>query len=338
MPKTMRAAYIRRYGDNEVVCVGPRRIPRVSPRELRIEVHAACVNPRDWLLRDGRYVFRHFVVGFPKVLGSDVSGVVRAVGAKVVGMRVGDEVVAMQTTFGQMGGYAEQMVVNASAVGRKSNSMSFAEAAGLPVAGLTALQALRDDARVRGDERVVVLGASGGVGHYAVQIAKYFGAEVVGVCSEPNHAFVRELGCDHTIDYRSQDTVAALTTLGRADIVFDAIGKGSLSLYRPCMRPGGRYISTVPTPENARDQLRSTPTHLLGMPPGMISRTVLCKPSGADLDLLASMADEGALRTHIDAVYSLCDVREALTRSRTQRARGKIILEIEAGAAAPRSD
>lgn len=329
MPTTMRAAFIRRYGDNDEVRVGPRKVPKVSAREVLIRVHAAAINPRDWMLRDGTYPFRHLVVGFPKVLGSDVAGTIEKLGAEVEGLRVGDEVVAMQTTLGQMGGFAEYMCVNASAVGPKPARMSFEQAAGLGVAGLTALQALRDEARLERGERVAVIGASGGVGHYAVQIAhNCFGAEVVGVCSGANLELVRELGCDQTIDYRSEDVVEALAASGDVDVVFDTVGRGCLGDYRSCLRARGRYVSTVPRLDNARDQLRTLVRHRVGFVPGAISRMILVRPLGCDLAVLAGMADAGDLVTHIDSVYDLEQIHEALDRSRSRRARGKIVLKL----------
>lgn len=328
MPKNMRAAFIRRYGDNGAVCVGPREVPGVSPRELLIEVRAAAINPRDYMLRRGTYPFRHLVVGFPKVLGSDVAGVVKKVGAQVRGLKVGDEVVAMQTTLGQMGGFAEFMCVNASAVGRKASNMSFAEAAGLGVAGLTALQALRDEARLRRGERVVVVGAVGGVGHYGVQIAKAMGAEVIGVCSEPNHELARELGCDQVIDYRNEEVIDVLASSGSVDVVFDTIGRGCLGDYRRCLRRRGRYVSTVPRLDNTRDQLRTMLRHRARLLPGPVSRTILVRPVGADLDRLAQMAEAGELRTIIDSEFELEQICEALARSESRRARGKIVLRL----------
>lgn len=319
--ETMQAAYIERYGGDEVVKIGPRPKPEPGPRQVLIEVHAAAINPRDFLLREGRYVFKHLVLGFPKILGSDVSGRVAEVGSKVTRVRVGDRVVAMQTTFGQMGAFAEFMAVDEDAVALAPKSSDHAHTAGLPVAGLTALQALRDDAHLRGDERVAILGAAGGVGHYAVQIAKHLGAHVVAVCSAANESLVRELGADEVIDYRSRDVVAALAESGRVDVVLDAIGKSSLARVRACLREGGRYITTVPNPANLRDALRS-----LSKPP--ISRMVLCRPRGQDLEVLAGMVDAGALRTVIDSTFPLARTADALARSRTQRARGKIILAI----------
>ena len=324
----MRAAFIERHGGNEVVQVGTQPVPSLRPDQVLIRVHASCVNPRDWLLRDGRYVFRHFVRGFPIILGSDVSGVIAATGPLVRDLHVGDAVVAMQTTLGQMGAYAQYMAVAARAVGRKPLLADHEHASGLGVAGLTALQALRDDGRLRPGERVAILGASGGVGHYAVQIAKYLGAgRVVGVCSAANEAFVRELGADATLDYRSGDVVAALADAGGVDLVFDAIGKGDLRRHRPCLRPGGRYVTTVPTAKNTEDQLRSLVGRALGRD-APVARTVLVRPTRRDLEQLAAMMDMGELRTVVDSVHELDAVTDALARSRTQRARGKIIIRI----------
>ncbi|KIG13832.1 Bifunctional protein: zinc-containing alcohol dehydrogenase [Enhygromyxa salina] len=160
----MQAAYIERFGDDQVVRVGPRPIPEVGPSQVVIAVHAAAVNPRDWLLRDGRYVFRSLVFGFPKILGSDVAGVVAATGARATRFQPGDAVIAMQTTLGQMGGFAEYMAVHEDAVAHKPRCADHAHSAGLSVAGLTALQALRDNARCVALSSASYARASGG-GH-----------------------------------------------------------------------------------------------------------------------------------------------------------------------------
>lgn len=320
----MKAAFIRGYGSNDALEVGPRPVPRPRRRQVLVRVHATCVNPRDWLLRDGRYVFRHFVFGFPKVLGSDVSGVVVATGPGVRHFGVGDAVYGLQTPLGQMGGYAEYMAVHENAVAHKSDAMTHEEAAGLPVAGLTALQALRDEGELQAGERVLVLGASGGVGGYAVQVAKRLKATVIGVSSGKNADFVRDLGADEHIDYTRGDVAARA---GSVHLVLDAIGKGHLSRYASCLAPGGRYVTTVPSAKNARDQVLTTSRRRL-RPGTRISRTILCRARRADLETLARMADAGALRTAIDSVHELDDVAEALTRSRSQRARGKIIVRV----------
>lgn len=324
VPSSMKAAFIHRYGGNEVVEVGPRPVPTPGRRQVLVRVVATCVNPRDWLLRDGRYVFRHLVRGFPKVLGSDVSGVVVAKGSGVRHFCVGDVVFGLQTPLGQMGGYAEYMAVHESAVAKKSDAMTHEEAAGLPVAGLTALQSLRDEGELRAGERVLVLGASGGVGGYAVQVAKRLKATVIGVSSGKNADFVRELGADEHIDYTTEDVVARAHLV---DVVLDAIGKGDLARYAPCLAPGGRYVTTVPTANNAKDQLRTTTRRRL-FPKTLTSRMIVIRARRADLETLARMADAGALRTPIDSVHDLDHVTDALARSRTQRARGKIIVRV----------
>jgi NADPH:quinone reductase-like Zn-dependent oxidoreductase len=320
----MRAAFIRRHGGNEVVEVGERPAPRLGPQQVLIRVHAACVNPRDWLLRDGRYVFRHLVRGFPIILGSDVSGEVVETGPLARRFRPGEEVYAMQTHLGQMGAYAELMAVHEKAVAHKPANMTHEEAAGVPVAGLTALQALRDEGALRPGERVLVLGASGGVGHYAVQLAKHMGAKVVAVCSAPNHPLAKELGADEVIDYRTEEVPKEA---GPTDLVLDAIGKGSMEQYRSCMRPGARYVSTVPTGTNARDFLRSHASKLFARE-ALVSKTILVRAKGSDLAELAHISERGGVRTVIDSVFPLDRVKDALARSRSQRARGKIILRV----------
>ncbi|MBM4360794.1 MAG: NADP-dependent oxidoreductase, partial [Deltaproteobacteria bacterium] len=195
----MRAALLDSYSRPAHLRLADVPEPEPGRGQVRIAVRAVGINPRDWLLCEGRYVFRHLVPGFPKIPGSDVSGVIDAVGEGVRRSRVGDEVVAMQTLFGRMGAYAERFVVDEAAVGRKPSRMSFEEAAGLPVAALTALQMLRDDGALEAGETVAVVGASGGVGHYAVQLARHLGATVVGVCSAASHDLVLGLGAHRVL-------------------------------------------------------------------------------------------------------------------------------------------
>jgi NADPH:quinone reductase-like Zn-dependent oxidoreductase len=319
------AAFIERYGAiEEVVRVAERPEPIPRGDQLLIEVHAASVNPRDWLLVQGRYVFAILAGGLPLVLGSDVAGVVVGLGPKASGFEVGDEVLAMQTPRGRFGGFAERVVVRAGAVAHKPSEVSFGSAAGIGVAGLTALQALRDKARLRAGEHVVVVGASGGVGSFAVQLAKRTGARVTGVCSTRNEALARRLGCDEVIDYTQVDF---RDTVRSADVVFDTIGRERLATVRRCLGPGGRYVTTVPNAGNSLDQG-------LGMTLGRLrrsarrSRTIVCRSRGSDLRLLAELVAGGELEVLIDSTWPLAQTAAALARSRTKRARGKILISM----------
>ncbi len=287
--------------------------------QVLIQVHAASVNPRDWLLVEDRYVFAVLAGRLPLVLGSDVAGRVIGLGPRAAGFALGDPVLAMQTIRGRFGGFAEQVAISARAVAHKPVGLSFEHAAGIGVAGLTALQALRDDAKLQRGEHVLVVGASGGVGSFAVQLATWMGARVTGVCSGANAELAERLGCRAVLDYTQGDF---RESVGDADVVFDTIGRERLASVRPCLRPGGRYVSTVPSARNTLDQLRS-----LGSSKAR-SRTVLCRPRSADLRQLAELASEGQIEVLIDSVHTLEDTAAALLRSRTKRARGKIVIRV----------
>ncbi|MEM8930993.1 MAG: NAD(P)-dependent alcohol dehydrogenase [Acidobacteriota bacterium] len=318
---TMRAAWIEEHGPSDVLRVGDRPLPEPRSHEVTIDVHAASINPRDWMIRAGSYPFRFMLPKLPVVLGSDVAGTIAEVGSEVTGFTVGDPVFAMVPSSDGFGGYAEVATVRATAVVRKPETMSFEEAAGVPLAALTALQALRDDARMQPGQAVVIVGASGGVGHYGIQIARALGAsEVIGVCSERNLDLVRELGCDRAIDYRAerfQDVIE------HADVVFDAVGRHHLGGVVPPLGRGGAYVTTVPSGRQMVDSLR---TRL--WPFGRRSRIVLVSSRGDDLRWLADLAEAGRFRSVIDRVEPLEQVAALHDHSRTFRSRGKNILRI----------
>lgn len=326
----MKAVYFERYGGSDVLQYGDFPEPRAGPRQVLIDVHAASVNPRDWLIRSGRYFAQPLLPRLPFVLGSDVAGVVAAVGAKVRRFAPGDEVFAMQPTSDGFGGYAERIAVRESAVARKPESMSFVEAAAVPLAALTALQALRDDAKLRAGQRVVVVGASGGVGTYAVQIAKALGAEeVAGVASARNEELVRSLGADRFVDYRSERFQDVLRGY---DAVFDTIGKESLGSTFPVLKRRGAYVTTVPNLKNALASLGSW----LRTGIGRRSTIVLVRSNSKDLELLGRWAEEGVLRSVVDRVAPLAEAAAVHDYSRTFRTRGKNVLTVRA-APIPRS-
>jgi NADPH:quinone reductase-like Zn-dependent oxidoreductase len=273
------------------------------------------------MIRAGTYIFRAMLPKPPVVLGSDVAGVVASVGSEVRRFRPGDRVFAMQPSSDGFGGYAEYAAVRESAVAPLPADLDFVSAAGIPLAGLTALQAIRDDGRFRADQSIVITAAVGGVGHYGVQIAKALGAgRIVGVCSAANHELARELGCDEVIDYREQDYTR---TVKGIDLVFDAIGRGSLAKARPVLAEGGSYVTTIPSPGRAFDSLR---TRL--WPFGRRSRMALVRSNSADLELLARWATEGRLRTVVDRVEPLDGARALHDHSRSFRTRGKNILRV----------
>ncbi|AEF40728.1 NADP-dependent oxidoreductase [Hoyosella subflava] len=319
----MEAVYFERHGGPEVLRYGQRPTPRPGPNQVLIEVHAVGVNPRDWMLRQGTYVGRYLVGRPPIIPGSDVSGVVVEVGAKVEDFAVGDEVFSMQSQLGHMGGYAQYMAVNASCVALKPPAISHIEAAAVPVAGLTAWQSLFGIARISAGSKVVVVGASGGVGHYAVQLASHAGAHVTAVCSAANAEFVRGLGAAAVVDYteeRFTDVVSG------QDLVFDTLGRESLDSCRNVLARDGLYITTVPNLATfARWAQTSLRSRVLG---GQRASVIAVKARGQELSALAELMAQGHIRSVVDSVYPLAEAAEAHRKSRTFRTRGKLVLQV----------
>lgn len=324
LPSTMQAVLLPEFGDMDVLRVESLPLPEVGPHDVLVRVRAASVNPRDWMIRAGTYPFRRTLPSLPFVLGSDVAGTIVRAGSKVDGWRAGDEVFAMVPTTYGFGGYAEYAAMPAKALARQPPDTSFEEVAAVPLAGLTALQAIRDDGRMKSGHRVVVVGASGGVGHYGVQIAKALGAStVVGVCSERNAETVRDLGADRVIDYRGESFLDALKDDEPYDLVFDAIGRHSLSKCKKIMSRRGAYVTTVPSVGIIVDAVRTFIWRF-----GRTARIVLVASRGEDLALLASWMESGKLRSVVDQTAPLDGYADLLGHSRTFRTRGKNVFVI----------
>ena len=320
----MRAAFIQRFGGVEVLEVGEQPCPRPRKDEVLIKVHASSINPRDWLIRSGRYPFQALLPRLPLILGSDVAGVVADRGAKVHSLALGQPVFAMQPTRKGFGAYAEYVAIPARAVAPKPEALSFEEAAGIPLAGLTAYQALVANARLTAGQRIVVIGASGGVGTYAVQIARALGARVTGVCSEKNLDLVRELGAEKVVNYQRG---SFLDSDDRYDVVFDVIGKESLERCSPILEGRGVYVTTIPRQREMMSWASSALRSRLGGR-GPRSSVVLVRSDGPHLRQLGQWAEEGKLRTVIDRVLPLQDIAAAHEHSRSFRTRGKLILSL----------
>ncbi len=321
----VKAVFFERYGPPEVLQYGERPKPAPRADQVLLEVHAVAVNPRDWLLREGRYQFRHLLGGFPITPGSDVSGVIVAVGKEVKSFKVGDEAFAMQSILGRMGGYAEYVAVREACLARKPTSVTHAQAAAVPCAGLTAWQALLKNGKMQKGHKVVVVGASGGVGHYAVQIARHFGAQVLGVCSTANVEFVKSLGAHEVVDYKKERFNDRLRD---CDIVFDTIGRESLRSCARVLKPDGVYITTIPNGRTAVEWVATSLRHRL-LRRGQRASVILCEASGADLAEMAALMNQGKLRSHIDQTFPLKDAIEAHRKSRSFRTRGKLVLTVK---------
>ena len=321
----MNAVYITKYGGSDQLVYGP--LPRPEPKsgQVLVRVRAAAVNPRDWIVRDGRYVFKFALPRFPIILGSDVSGDVVECGP-TSRFRIGDAVFGMQPLVGGMGAYAEYVAIDETALAGKPPSISHVDAAAVPCAGLTAWQALVNIGGVGQGARVTVCGASGGVGSYAVQFARTRGAHVTAVCSAPNADLARSLGANAVTDYKA---VHFTKVVGKQDIVFDAVGRDTFRVVAPVLARGGRYITTIPSVSSALTSLVTGALRVatLGRKPS--AHLVLVRARGDDLAQIATLMAQGRVKSLIDSRYPLADARAAQERSRSWRSRGKIVLEVE---------
>ncbi|MET7280487.1 NADP-dependent oxidoreductase [Kribbella sp. NPDC005582] len=311
--QTMYAAVAKGPGGPEVLQF--QEVPRPAPgrTEIRVRVHAAGVNPADWKTRaEGRGLT------FPLVLGWDVAGVVEAVGAGVTWLRVGDEVLGMPKFPVLPGAYAEYVVAPSRQFVRKPKALSFEQAAGLPLAALTAWQGLVETGGLRSGQRVLVHAAAGGVGHLAVQIAKSFGAYVIGTASAPKHEFVRSLGADEVIDYRTDDFVEVLRDQP-VDVVFDPIAGDTGLRSLQVLKDGGSFVSILSVaPEAALEAERR----------GIKAEFTLVEPDRLGLTAITDLVEQGKLRVELDSVFPLADAADAHRRGETNQATGKIVLRI----------
>jgi NADPH:quinone reductase-like Zn-dependent oxidoreductase len=299
------------FGGPEVLRLAERDRPEPEGTEVLVRVHAAGVNPVDWKTRAGHGLLR----SLPLTLGWDVSGVVEQTGLGVTRFSPGDEVFGMPWFPRQAGAYAQYVAAPSRQFARKPAALTHAEAAGLPLAGLTAWQVLADTAAIQPGQRILITAAAGGVGHLAVQIAKALGAYVIGTARAANHDFVRALGADEVIDYTTTDPARAVADL---DVVFAPVGTNTAS-WLPAIRPGGMLIpfeddDPAMLEEAARRKIRVA--------------VVLVEPDGHGLEALGGLAETGRLRVAIETVLPLAQATKAHEISERGRTRGKIILKV----------
>jgi len=317
----MKAIVIDGYGGSDRLRFCERPDPRPGAGEILVRVHGAGVNPVDWKIRQGQ--LRLFLwLRFPYVPGGDVAGEVVEAGTGAAGFKPGDPVVAFVDPV-RGGGYAELAVVKESAAALKPRSLNFAEAASLPIAAGTALQGLRDAGRLRAGGSALINGAAGGVGHFAVQIAKALGARTTGTCGPSNVAFVESLGADVVIDYFSEDFTRRLE---RYDVVFDAVAMSSFGACRHLLNPGGTYVTTLPGPGVVFWSVVQSTARMFGR--AKQARFLMVRPQGPDLAFLGRLADERRLRPTLARTLPLERAREAQDLSEQGHTRGKIVLEM----------
>jgi NADPH:quinone reductase-like Zn-dependent oxidoreductase len=324
----MKAVVYRCYGSPEVVKFEDVPTPAPADDRMIIKVQAASVNPLDWHFMRGKpYIMRPMAgIGAPKDsrLGVDFAGTVQTVGKDVRSFKPGDEVFG-----GADGAFAEYVSVRgAGSVAHKPANVSFEQAAAVPIAGITALQALRDQGKVQAGQKVLINGASGGVGTFAVQIAKAMDAEVTGVCSTRNLELVKSLGADHVIDYTREDFTRSAE---KYDVIVDNVGSHSASEYRRVLKPDGKLVIVG----------GSSDGQWLGGMSGAI-RAKLLSPfvsqqmsfflahlNPMDLEYLAGLLQNGKLNPVIDRRYPLKDSAEAIRYLEAGHARGKVIIQVQ---------
>jgi NADPH:quinone reductase-like Zn-dependent oxidoreductase len=314
------------YGASSVVKIGTLEKPTPTDSQVLVRVRAASVNPLDWHYMHGEPYLARLDLGLrrPKNirLGTDFAGVVEAVGKAVTSVRPGDEVFGMRT-----GAFGQYITVRADRLTKKPVNLSFEQAAAVPVAALTALQAVRDHGRVTAGQRVLVNGASGGVGTFAVQIAKAMGAEVSGVSSTRNVPLVQSLGATHAIDYTKHDFTADTV---RYDVIIDNVGNHALSDLRRVMTPTGTYVMVGgPTGKWVDPFPRVLSMIVTSWFVDQDMKFFLSANNARDMQLLAEMLTDGRLKPVVDRTYSLTDVSQAIAYVETGRARGKVIVVVE---------
>jgi NADPH:quinone reductase-like Zn-dependent oxidoreductase len=329
----MQAIVCRAYGSPDVLKLEEVRVPVPQDNEVLIKIVAASAAAGDWHIMRAKPFLVRLMFGLrrPKhpILGADVAGRVEAVGKDVTHFRPGDEVFGDLSNYG-FGAFAEYVAAPEGALAHKPAQASFEQAAAMPVSALTALQALRDHGQVQAGQKVLINGASGGVGTFAVQIAKALGAEVTAVCSTSKMALMRSLGADHVIDYTQED----FTQSGeRYDVIIGVNGYQPLSAYQRALAPQGRYVMVGGSTRQMVEAM--TLGALRSRKNGRKMGNMLAKASQADLQVISEMFASGAVKPVIDRCFPLAETPDAIRYLEEGHAKGKIIIMVEKASVRP---
>ena len=324
----MKAIVYHNYGSPDVLQCEEIEKPTPTDDEVLIKVHAASVNPIDWHLMEGKPSFARLFFGLLKPkdtrFGRDVAGTVEAVGKNVTRFKPGDEV------FGVCAGAcAEYACASESRLALKPNNVTFEQAGSVAIAALTALQGLRNKGQIQTGQQVLINGAAGGVGTFAVQIAKSFGADVTGVCSTRNMDMVRSIGADSVIDYTQQDFTKSWQ---RYDLIFDLVGSHSLSSYRSLLNPKGRYAVAGIAPGVSMVRLLTRAALIAPVLSRFVSQKfvmVATKISKEDLTLMRDLMAAGKVTPVVERHYKLSEAAEAIRYLATGHVRAKLAITLE---------
>lgn len=333
----MKAFILDGYGRGKPLRFGDLPQPELKDTDVLVEIHAASVNPIDYKIRSGEF---KLILPFklPVALGSDLAGIVVKVGAKVKSFKPGDEVFA-QTGSDPIGTFAECIAVDEANVALKPKSLSMEEAASVPLVALTAWQVLFDRAKVKKGDKVFVQAGSGGVGVFAIQLAKHAGATVATTAGGVSAELVCGLGADTVIDYRNEDFAKLLSDY---DIVLNSQDAAALAQSIAILKPGGRVVSISGPPDPSfasaiganwfvRQVMRllSAKARRQAKRQGVDYSFLFMQPNGAQLTKIAGLIDAGVLRTVVDGVYPFAQTNEAMAHVETGRAKGKVVIKIK---------
>lgn len=308
----MKAVRIHEFGSTDVLALEETEIPKPKADEVLVRVYASAVNPVDQKIMAGE-AQEKFPTSFPLTIGWDVSGVIEQAGNQVRNFGIGDEVYGRPFPT-QNGAFAEYLVIKASEIALKPNGIDHLTAAAVPLAGLTAWQGLFKYGKLEKGQRVLIHAASGGVGSFAVQFAKWKGAYVIGTASADNLSFIKQLGADEAIDHDAEDFSEKLKDI---DLVFDLIGKETQQKSLTVIKAGGRLVTTVMT--EFADEAREKHIQLAGF-------TAQSYPD--DLEQIGNLIEEGIVQPVVSAVFNLDEVKQAEQLSGQQHTRGKIVIKV----------
>ena len=319
----MKTVYYERYGSTEVLELREIEKPSTSNDEILVKVHAASVQPMDIRFRTGTPLLARAIAGLTKpkikILGFDYSGVVEAVGENITSYYPGDEVFGLRNSENKSGTHAEYFTVTEKEIARKPHNLTHVQAATAGMAGIMALQGLRDHGEIKPGKKVLLNGASGGIGTFAVQIAKHYGAEVTGVCSTGNLEMVKSLGADHVIDYTKEDFTKNTDSY---DVIYDIVRKNTFNNCKKALTAKGIYITTDMSPGLLIEmKLNSNPN-------SKRSITMWGDVNGEDLEVVSKLLESEVIVPVIDRVYSMEEIVDAHMYIEKGHAKGKVILEI----------
>ncbi|MEP7181810.1 MAG: NAD(P)-dependent alcohol dehydrogenase [Betaproteobacteria bacterium] len=323
----MRALRYDAFGPPDVLRIADVAEPSPAAGEVKVRVHAAGLNPLDWKVRTGHLRYLPVLDRPPRGIGVEFAGEIVGVGGGTMGRFPGQRVFGSLVPFRRQGAVAEYVCANIAHIATIPDAITFQQAAALPIAGGTALQALVDHAHLAPGQRVLITAAAGGVGHYAVQLAKHLGANVTAVCGPANVDFVRTLGADAVVDYTHEDFTRRDE---RFDVVFDAAGGTGYFASRAVLAPAGVFVDTSPS---AAAVVKSVLAHVVtGVSGGQRAIGLVLRADGAMWERLATLAADGVLVPHLARVIALEDVADAQRAMETGHGRGKIVVDLMAPA------